>query len=88
MISRKNVKDLNLSEEQMQIYNNLERKEKALKESLLRCGIRGEPVNKIIASADLNKVNEKDPDLLDSMVREEWGLFIINKWGKKYNGKS
>ena len=75
MIPRKNVNDLQLTPEQLKTYKILERKEQTLKEALIRCGVRGNAVQKIIDSTDLNRLPENET-ILDDQIKRAWSDFI------------
>ena len=78
MLSLKNLTELNLTEEQLQKYKELERKEKALTMELQKCKVYRSAIPKIIQSSDLNKVDLENLEALDEAIRNEWKEFIFD----------
>ena len=78
MISQKNLAELNLTEEQLQKYKELERKERALTTELQKCKVHRSAIPKIIQSSDLNKVDLENLEALDEAIRNEWKEFIFD----------
>ena len=76
MIPKKNIKDLQLSDEQLQIYMRLEHKEKALKTALKNCGVHSKAIDGIVNNADLNKLPD-NVDILQEQIKETWKDFIV-----------
>lgn len=78
MLSDSIISKLDLSQEQREIYQELVKKENTLRSALVRCGVHYMAIDKIINKADFDKIPD-DNALLDSMIQETWGDFIIKK---------
>ena len=81
MFSKKNLRELQLTDEQMAKYCEFERREKALREVLRRCRIHPTAIDRICSLCDLNLMDMDNLDELEESARREWAAFIIN--GKK-----
>ena len=78
MISERNIKDLHLSDEQMQIYQELSKKAGILKNELRNMGISRNAIDKIVNSTDLTKIDTENIELLRNQIQETWGLLIVS----------
>ena len=79
MINRKNLFELHLSEEQIKKYEELEKRENILRDSLRRCKVHSSAIEKIVFNTDLSKVDPKDRGGLEEYIKETWSDFIISK---------
>ena len=84
LFSDKNINDLQLSEEQRAMYNDLCRREQFMRAVALDAGVHKNAVEKIIAKSDLLKVDTDNAELLRDQIISAWGDFIINKNERKY----
>lgn len=72
------IKRLKLSDEQLQTYKDLEKKQQRLKGALYRCNINKRFADKIINITDLEAMPDDDA-LLDEAIKEEWKEMIDNR---------
>lgn len=79
MLSKKNLEELRLTEEQLLKYKEFENKRNVFRYILNKCGVHHTAVDKILSQSDLNKVDLNNLDSLEEAVKEEWSDFIINK---------
>lgn len=79
MLNEKSLNELKLTEEQLQMYKSLEKKESALRNTLHKCGVHQNVVEKIIGKSDLNKIDLNNLEALEESVRQEWSDFIIER---------
>lgn len=77
MISEKNLKDLKLSEEQLQIYRDLEKREKAFRNILRKNKVHPTATEAIINNSDMKKVDLNNLEALEESIRQEWSDFIM-----------
>ena len=77
MISDRNIKDLHLSDEQMQIYKELSEKADILKRELRHIGVHHNAIDKIVNKTDLTKIDTSNPELLRTQILGTWDDFII-----------
>lgn len=90
MLSKENLSELNLSDEQMQKYKAFEKKERLLRATLRQCNITAGACDMIVYSTDLNKIPE-DQELLKVIIKDQFADFTkkdsnivtLNKNGKK-----
>lgn len=78
MLSDSIIDKLNLSQEQREIYKEIEKKEVNLRRALGRCGVHHTAIDKIINKTDFDKIPDDDA-MLDSIIQETWADFIIKK---------
>lgn len=69
------IKRLKLSDEQLQTYKDLEKKQQRLKGALYRCNVNKRFADKIINITDLEAMPDDDA-LLDEAIKEEWKEMI------------
>ena len=79
MLSKKNLDELKLNDEQLKRYKDFERKEKAFRSVLVKCEVHPMAINKIISNSDLNKVDLNNLEALEENVKETWSDFIKQK---------
>lgn len=72
------LRELNLTEEQLKKYKELEKKENVLRTELQRCKVTRNAIPHIIAKSDLNKVDLEHIEALDEAIRNEWKEFIFD----------
>ena len=78
MLSKKNLEELGLSEEQKAKYEEFERKETTLRGALKRCKVSNNAIDKIIATSDLNKVDSEHIEALEEEMKNMWMEFIFD----------
>ena len=76
MIPAKNVKALNLTPEQAEIYKDLERREKLLADALKRCGVYPQAIPGIIAKSDLMRIDANNITALEADINDTWSGLI------------
>lgn len=79
MISERSLRELNLSEEQLKKYKELEKREKLLRDSLKKCKVHSSAIERIISKSDLSKVDPENIEALEEYIKETWSDFIISK---------
>ena len=77
MIGDRNIKDLHLSDEQMQVYKELSKRAEILKQELRTIGVHPTAVDKIVNKTDLMQIDTDNPELLRTQILETWDDFII-----------
>lgn len=77
MLSKKNLEELNLNEDQLRKYKEFEKKRSVFKNTLLKCKVHHTAVDKILSQSDLNKVDLNNLEGLEEDIRETWSDFII-----------
>ena len=77
-MNAKSLSGLNLTDEQMKKYKELEHKEKLLRRELRHCKVSNNAIDSIVNSSDLNKVDENNLEALDEAIRNEWKDFIFD----------
>lgn len=73
------IKALNLTEEQIEKFKHLERQEETLKEALEAARVHKSAAARILAAADLTKIEPASVGILTEQIREKWADFIIDK---------
>lgn len=76
MLSKKNLKELNLSDEQLKKFREFERSEKILRTALRACKVHPSAIDGIISRSDLSKVTE-DSEALRESIRTDFADFIL-----------
>ena len=74
MLSKENLSELNLSDEQMQKYKAFEKKERLLRATLRQCNLTAGACDMIVYSTDLNKIPE-DQELLKVIIKDQFADF-------------
>ena len=82
MITKEYYQSIGLSDEQTNAISKAMANEKRFRNILYKCGITPFVAEKITASTDISKIESMDDSLLTELVKEEWGVFIINRKGK------
>ena len=72
------LKELNLTEEQLQKYKELQKKEEILRLELQKCKVTRNAIPHIIAKSNISKVDTQNIEALDEAIRNEWKEFIFD----------
>lgn len=78
MLSKKNLEELGLSEEQKAKYEEFEKKEKALRLSLQKCKVSRNAIEGIVKQSDLNRVDLNNLEALEEGIKDMWKEFIFD----------
>ena len=79
MLSKKNLEELKLTEEQLKKYKEFERKRNVFRDILIKCKVHHTAIDKILSQSDLNKVDMNNLEALEENVKETWSDIIMNK---------
>ena len=84
-MNEKSIKSLNLTEEQLEKFRELKKKEMILERELRNCNVSRNAIPKIIEKSDLNNIDLENISGLDEEIRNEWKDFIIPERVEKVN---
>jgi hypothetical protein len=77
MLSKKNLEELKLTEEQLKKYEDFVRRRSALRDILLRAKVHNTAIIKILEKSDLNRVDLNNLEALEEDVKESFSEFIL-----------
>lgn len=77
-MNEKSLKELNLTEDQLMKFKELEHKETALRSALRRCKVSNMAIDKIVAKSDVSKVDTDNIGALEEDIKEMWKDFIYD----------
>lgn len=79
MLSKKNLEELKLTEEQLKKYEDFVRRRSALRDILLKVKVHNTAIIKILEKSDLNRVDLNNLEALEEDVKESFSEFILKR---------